>query len=68
MSATSASGAEILKLMGFSSVRLLTNNPAKIEVMERSGIKVAERVPLHVGETDHNRGYLAAKAKSGHLA
>ena len=61
-------GAEILKLMGFSAVRLLTNNPAKIEVMERSGIKVAERVPLHVGETDHNRGYLAAKAKSGHLA
>lgn len=61
-------GAEILKRLGFSAVRLLTNNPAKIEMMRRSGIEVVERVPLRVGETAQNRAYLATKAqKSGHL-
>ena len=61
-------GAEILKEMGFSSVRLMTNNPGKIAMMEASGVNVAERVPLKVGETAQNRAYLATKAaKSGHL-
>ena len=61
-------GADILKEMGFSSVRLLTNNPGKIAMMEKTGIKVTERVPLKVGETAHNRAYLATKAaKSGHM-
>ncbi len=61
-------GAAILKEMGFSAVRLLTNNPAKVRMMEANGIAVAERVPLKVGETRHNAHYLATKAKkSGHL-
>ncbi|KIN63131.1 GTP cyclohydrolase-2 [Sulfitobacter noctilucicola] len=61
-------GSDILKSMGFSSVRLLTNNPRKVAMMETSGIRVEERVPLKVGENAHNRGYLATKAaKSGHL-
>ena len=61
-------GANILKSMGFSAVKLLTNNPKKVEMMELSGIKVAERVPLKVGENRHNTAYLATKAaKSGHL-
>lgn len=61
-------GAEILRRMGFSSVRLLTNNPAKVARMEESGIKVTERVPLKVGENRHNHHYLATKAKkSGHI-
>ncbi len=61
-------GADILKSLGFTAVRLLTNNPAKIAMMEQAGVSVAERVPLKVGETDHNRAYLATKAaKSGHL-
>ena len=61
-------GAEILKALGFSSVRLMTNNPGKIAMMEASGVSVAERVPLKVGETAQNRAYLATKAaKSGHL-
>lgn len=61
-------GAEILKALGFSSVRLMTNNPGKIAMMEASGVSVAERVPLKVGETTQNRAYLATKAaKSGHL-
>ncbi|SDI87861.1 GTP cyclohydrolase II [Lutimaribacter saemankumensis] len=61
-------GADILKSMGFTSVRLLTNNPRKIAMMEKHGLQVAERVPLKLGETAHNRAYLATKAaKSGHL-
>ncbi|MEM6758070.1 MAG: GTP cyclohydrolase II [Pseudomonadota bacterium] len=61
-------GSEILKSLGFSAVRLLTNNPAKTAMMEASGITVAERVPLKVGETRHNKHYLETKArKSGHL-
>lgn len=61
-------GASLLQKMGFSSVRLLTNNPNKIAMMERAGIAVTERVPLKVGENPHNTAYLATKAaKSGHL-
>ena len=61
-------GADILKSLGFSAVRLLTNNPAKIAMMEKAGIAVAEHVPLKVGRSEHNRAYLATKAaKSGHL-
>ena len=61
-------GAEMLKAMGFSAVRLMTNNPGKLAMMEACGVRVAERVPLHVGETEENRAYLATKAtKSGHL-
>lgn len=61
-------GAEILKAMGFDAVRLMTNNPNKVAMMEASGVKVAERVPLKVGENPHNHEYLATKAKkSGHL-
>ncbi len=61
-------GAEILRRMGFSSVRLMTNNPAKLAMMAQNGIEVAERVPLKLGENPHNHAYLATKAaKSGHL-
>jgi GTP cyclohydrolase II len=61
-------GAEILKSMGFGAIRLLTNNPRKISMMEKQGITVTERVPLKVGENAFNRAYLATKtAKSGHL-
>ncbi|MEP1355585.1 MAG: GTP cyclohydrolase II [Tateyamaria sp.] len=61
-------GSDILKSLGFGAVRLMTNNPAKVAMMEASGISVPERVPLVVGETQFNRDYLATKAaKSGHL-
>jgi len=61
-------GAEILKRMGFSETRLMTNNPAKVARMESCGIHVTERVPLRVGENSHNQAYLKTKAaKSGHL-
>jgi GTP cyclohydrolase II len=61
-------GADILKSLGFSAVRLLTNNPAKISMMEKAGVSVVERVPLIVGKSAYNQSYLATKAaKSGHL-
>ncbi|MEI4262551.1 GTP cyclohydrolase II [Roseovarius sp. D0-M9] len=61
-------GAGVLRKMGFGTVRLMTNNPAKIDMMQRSGVEVAERVPLNVGQTAQNEGYLATKArKSGHI-
>ncbi|TCO69595.1 GTP cyclohydrolase II [Rhodovulum euryhalinum] len=61
-------GAAILREMGFLAVRLMTNNPAKIEMMRANGIEVTGRVPLKVGHTAENARYLATKAeKSGHL-
>jgi GTP cyclohydrolase II len=61
-------GAMILREMGFRSVRLLTNNPAKVRMMEANGIAVAERVALKAGLNPLNAAYLDAKAKkSGHI-
>ncbi|WP_368185981.1 GTP cyclohydrolase II [Aestuariibius sp. HNIBRBA575] len=61
-------GAHILRKLGFSSVRLLTNNPNKVARMQENGIDVAERVALKVGKNPFNQNYLATKAaKSGHL-
>ncbi|MGX9356328.1 GTP cyclohydrolase II [Roseobacteraceae bacterium S113] len=61
-------GATLLKEMGFGAVRLMTNNPAKMDMMQSHGIDVTERVPLRVGETAENAAYLATKiSKSGHL-
>ena len=58
----------ILKKLGIARVRLLTNNPAKVGALARHGIEVTERVPHVVASNDHNRNYLATKAKrSGHL-
>ena len=61
-------GAAILRKMGFGAVRLMTNNPRKVAMLEGHGIKVAERVPLITPRNRHNSGYLDVKAeKSGHL-
>ncbi len=61
-------GAAMLRQMGFHAVRLMTNNPKKLAIMESCGLNVVERVPLHVGKTTQNAHYLATKAtKSGHL-
>ncbi len=62
-------GAALLKQLGVARVRLMTNNPGKIEMMTAQGIAVAERVSLRAGETAENAAYLATKrAKSGHLS
>ena len=61
-------GAEILKNLGFSKIKLLTNNPLKIGMLERNGIIVTERLPLKVDYTTDNTDYLQVKIKrSGHL-
>ncbi len=61
-------GAGLLRNMGFAEVRLLTNNPRKVDMLNAHGLRVVERVPLIVGEGAENRAYLATKAaKSGHL-
>lgn len=61
-------GSALLAQMGIGSVRLLTNNPAKVRILQAHGIAVVERVPLQVGKTEQNARYLATKAlKSGHL-
>ena len=60
--------AEMLRRLGFSSVRLMTNNPDKVEALARFGIEVTERVPHSFPSNDHNAFYLSTKAKkSGHL-
>ncbi len=58
----------MLQALGVRSVRLLTNNPAKIAGLERCGVRVASREPLVAPPTDHNRFYLETKARrSGHM-
>jgi GTP cyclohydrolase II len=59
---------EILKSLGVSQVRLLSNNPDKVSALERSGIQVTERVPCEVAPNPHAEDYLKTKKeKLGHL-
>jgi GTP cyclohydrolase II len=61
-------GARLLRHLGIERVRLMTNNPAKVDALAAHGVPVVERVPLVVGRGAHNARYLATKAaKSGHL-
>jgi GTP cyclohydrolase II len=64
-----AASAECLRLLGVRSVRLLTNNPSKVEALMRAGIYVETTVPLRTSPHVRNIGYLHAKeARLGHLA
>ncbi len=54
-------GAQILSDLGLTTMRLLTNNPAKRVGLEGYGLKVTERVPIVVGACEENRRYLEAK-------
>jgi GTP cyclohydrolase II len=59
--------AGMLAKLSQDEVRLLTNNPRKVEGLEAAGIRVTERVPLSIAPNPHNRAYLETKrAKSGH--
>jgi len=59
--------AGMLRALGVSRVRLLTNNPRKIDAMVQAGIDVSERLSHQAGRTIHNERYLATKAdKLGH--
>jgi 3,4-dihydroxy 2-butanone 4-phosphate synthase / GTP cyclohydrolase II len=60
--------AEMLLDLGVWRVHLLTNNPAKIEGLERYGVEVVERIPLGMAPNPSNLGYLRTKKeKMGHL-
>jgi 3,4-dihydroxy 2-butanone 4-phosphate synthase / GTP cyclohydrolase II len=61
-------GAQILRDLGVSHMRLLTNNPKKIVGLAGYGLEVVERVPLEMDPTDMNEKYLRTKRdKLGHL-
>lgn len=57
----------ILKSLGVAKIRLLTNNPQKIEAFDQSGIEVIERLSLQAAETPVNSAYLEAKRQMGHF-
>ena len=58
----------ILRDLGIKSVRLMSNNPAKIDALEMAGISVNEYVPIIVGQENENAGYLETKReKMGHI-
>jgi GTP cyclohydrolase II len=60
--------AHMLWSLGVQSVRLMTNNPRKVQGLRDLGVDVVGRIPLVIPANEHNRAYLATKArKSGHL-
>jgi 3,4-dihydroxy 2-butanone 4-phosphate synthase / GTP cyclohydrolase II len=61
-------GSQILVDLGISTMRLMTNNPAKYGGLDGFGLEITERVPLHVAPTSENIAYLRTKQqKMGHL-
>jgi GTP cyclohydrolase II len=60
--------AEVLKLLGVKSVKLMTNNPEKVAALESAGIVVAERISAEVEPQESFAGYLKTKQeKMGHI-
>lgn len=60
--------AAMLHDLDVCRLRLLTNNPRKLQGLTSRGLEVVERIPLQIDSTDENAGYLATKrAKLGHL-
>ena len=60
--------AEILLALGLRSVRVMSDNPAKIQALRNAGLEVVERLPLEVEPHDFFAGYLKTKKeKMGHL-
>jgi 3,4-dihydroxy 2-butanone 4-phosphate synthase/GTP cyclohydrolase II len=60
--------AEILKKLGVKKVKLMTNNPDKINQLKENGIQVTKRIPLKVSPTEFSKSYFTAKKeKMGHI-
>jgi 3,4-dihydroxy 2-butanone 4-phosphate synthase/GTP cyclohydrolase II len=60
-------GAQILRDLGLTNIRILTNNPKKISRLEVYGLNVVEQIPLEIEPNPYNRRYLEAKKnKMGH--
>jgi GTP cyclohydrolase II len=65
---TFKAAAVMLRHLGITRVRLLTNNPTKVDRLIEEGIEVVERVPHAIAANRHNQAYLATKARrAGHL-
>jgi GTP cyclohydrolase II len=63
-----ANAAAMIRLLGISSIALLTNNPEKIQGLREAGITITRRIPLVVPGNPHNKSYLATKKNHmGHL-
>jgi GTP cyclohydrolase II len=63
-----AVAARMLKMIGVTRIRLLTNNPGKLEALADGGVEVSARIALHTEINPENRRYLATKAaRAGHL-
>jgi len=61
-------GAELLKEIGVTSIRLMTNNPKKINALKEFGITISGREPLLIKSTEHTKKYLDTKQKKlGHM-
>ncbi|MHB0774788.1 GTP cyclohydrolase II [Halomonas sp. WWR20] len=58
----------MLEHLGIPSLKLMTNNPRKVEALTRDGVRIVERQPITTGRNPHNEHYLATKAgKLGHM-
>lgn len=58
----------MLSHFGIARLRLMTNNPRKVDALRELGIDITERIPLQVNRNRYNEGYLRTKAvKLGHL-
>jgi len=63
-----ANAAKMLGLLGVQSIALMTNNPEKIQGLEREGVTITRRLPVVIGENPHNKSYLETKKNHmGHL-
>ena len=61
-------GAQILQDLDMHKINLLTNNPAKIQGLDKYGIEICERMPLILPPSEHNANYLTTKRdKMGHI-
>ncbi|MDD5716614.1 MAG: GTP cyclohydrolase II [Sulfuricurvum sp.] len=59
---------EIFNDFGLKKIRLLTNNPAKVTVVEGLDVEISERVPVIIDPNPHNEGYLRVKKEQmGHI-
>lgn len=59
---------EILRQLNVKSIKLITNNPKKIDHLAKMGIKVVDRLPIIITPNKHNKNYLKTKSiKSGHI-
>lgn len=60
--------AEILRDMGITSVRLMTNNPEKMQGLESAGIRVSEQISHWAGRSSHSEAYIETKLRRmGHI-